>query len=67
MQNKWITQYFRETIRRFTVRNTGQNQNENELKNFDTNNIEFQTFENIFLSILNQHVALKPKYLRANS
>ena len=40
---------------------------ENELIKFDRNNIEFQTFDNILLSVLIENVPLKQKYLKANN
>ena len=40
---------------------------ENELMMFDINNIEFQTFHNILLSVLNEISPVKQKHLRANN
>ena len=39
---------------------------EGELLKSDINNIELDTFHNIFLSVLNEHAPLKQKHLRAN-
>ena len=40
---------------------------ENVLIKFDRNNIEFQTFDNILLSVLNECISLKQKHLRTNN
>ena len=39
---------------------------DNEILKNDINNIEYQHFLNIFIEILNKHVPMKIKYLRAN-
>ena len=40
--------------------------NKREISKSDINNIELDTFHNIFLSVLNEHAPLKQKHLRAN-
>lgn len=40
---------------------------ENDLRKFDSNNTEFQTFDNTFLFVLNENVPFKLKHLRANN
>ena len=37
-----------------------------ELLKYDLNNIEYDTFQEIIVSLLNVHAPLKKKYLRAN-
>ena len=39
---------------------------DNELMKIDVNNIEFQSFDNILLSVLNEYAPTKQKYLRTN-
>ena len=40
---------------------------ESELRKFETNNIEFQTFDNTFLFVLNANAPLQQKHLSANN
>ena len=37
---------------------------ENELMKFDVNSIEFQTIDNLLLSVLNEYAPFKQKHLR---
>ena len=40
---------------------------ESELRKFETNNIEFQNFDNTFLFVLNANAPLQQKHLSANN
>ena len=43
-----------------------RNSLDRELLNHDINNIEFETFQNVMISILNKHAPMKQKHIRAN-